>query len=362
MRFLAFVSPNPWATGLILVRHLRAAGHAVTAVAHKPAEGIDVVRPETFSARRLLDEIRPCPDVLFYCEGRTILPYDLTEVPVLTAWYAIDTHIHTSDHIRMARVFDVTFLAQKEYSDLLLREGSRQVRWLPLSADSNMFRDELRAPPRYDIAFVGNLRSGWHPRRRKLLEEVKKRHPNTFLGTAHPEEMAEIYGHARIVLNECVKNDINIRTFEGLMSGALLITPAISDNGFEELFEPGKHLVTYESEEDLFRKLDYYLKHEDERRTIAANGRRLAHERHAWPHRVEEIVRVLSGARRGARLESPAESRTLWTMYRLCGSKLGRIWCIRQALGRTRARRFLFAPIRAALRFGLNLAGGVDDA
>ena len=69
--------------------------------------------------------------------------------------------------------------------------------------------------------------------------------------------------------------------------GGFLIT-----NYQEELFdffEPGVDLVVYEDLKDLVLKVDYYLRHEEERKAIAENGRKKAKESCSFISRLEKI-------------------------------------------------------------------------
>lgn len=63
--------------------------------------------------------------------------------------------------------------------------------------------------------------------------------------------------------------------------------------GFYEHFVPGEDLVLFESQEDFLNKCDYYLKHDNERRQIAANGYGKVKEFHTYEVRLKEIFEVV---------------------------------------------------------------------
>ena len=62
---------------------------------------------------------------------------------------------------------------------------------------------------------------------------------------------------------------------------------------FYEHFIPGEDLVLYESPEDLINKCGYYLKHDSERRQIAANGYGKVSEFHTYEIRLKEIFDIV---------------------------------------------------------------------
>ena len=364
MNIAAIVSGCPWTTGAYLIRCLRAAGHKVVVVATSKEEDVDVdlVRPDVFSARRIMEQMDPPPDVAFYIEsGARFFPHDIAELPALTAWYAIDTHLRTEEHVRVAQLFDVTFVAQKQYVNRLNRRACTHTHWLPLAADAGLFGAEPAEPPTYDIAFVGGLDRSIHPYRCKLLDKLRARYAKIFVGNAYLQDMAQIYGKSRIVFNRAVRNDINMRVFEGMASGALLVTDAVHDNGMFDLFEPGRHFVAYETEDDLFRKIDYYLEHEDERKAIAKRGRELVLAKHTYAHRAAEVVRIFSQTKAGTRKLNKQSLRTLWRVYDFVGSKAGKIWCAREACGKTLLRKCLLFPAWAVLALGAKYCGRVEQ-
>lgn len=86
-------------------------------------------------------------------------------------------------------------------------------------------------------------------------------------------QMPEIFHTSRINLNislKTIRTGIPLRVLDILGCGGFLITNYQQE--IVEYFEPGVDLVIYENMEDLVVKVDYYLKHENERMQIAKNG------------------------------------------------------------------------------------------
>lgn len=79
-----------------------------------------------------------------------------------------------------------------------------------------------------------------------------------------------------------------MRVFETLSTGSFLLTNWLPTLG--DLFEDGKHLVTYKSYDEMVEKARYYLEHDDEREAIAAAGYDEFIKKHTYRHRVETIL------------------------------------------------------------------------
>lgn len=200
--------------------------------------------------------------------------------------WIIDSHTSFMCDIVMAKSFDLIFVAQKEYVEKF-KKVNKNTYWLPLACDPE-WHGKQNLEKIYDIAFIGQTGKGW---RKKLLLNLKRDFPNSFISSADCKDIGKIYSQAKIVVNYNVNNDINMRVFEALCSGSLLMTNKIKNNGFEELFEDKKHLVVYDGTyKDLRKKIEYYLKNESEREKIAANGRKLALEKHTYKNRVDFIL------------------------------------------------------------------------
>ncbi|MFN3551283.1 MAG: glycosyltransferase [Endomicrobiia bacterium] len=102
--------------------------------------------------------------------------------------------------------------------------------------------------------------------------------------------MAKVYSQAKIVFNKSAGGEINMRVFETLSCGSLLLTDRLKPEvGLEELFQDRKHLVLYDDENDLLEKIDYYLRNESDREEIAYNGYKEVLSKHTYEHRVKEM-------------------------------------------------------------------------
>ena len=230
------------------------------------------------------------PDLFFYVDsGARAIEPNIELMPEPRIAYLIDTHVSPDLRIEMARHFDCVFIAQKGQLALFRQSGIENVFWMPLACSPEL-HDVGECARDCDVAYVGSFSTEEDDRRRKLLERVTARFPNSFMGRLWPRDMARLYARTKIVVNACHNNDVNMRVFEALASGALLITdPAI---GLDDLFEDGKHLVVYRGEQDLLEKVAYYLEHDAEREAIAAAGKAHALAEHTYGHRVQEILRL----------------------------------------------------------------------
>jgi GT2 family glycosyltransferase/tetratricopeptide (TPR) repeat protein/2-polyprenyl-3-methyl-5-hydroxy-6-metoxy-1,4-benzoquinol methylase len=204
-----------------------------------------------------------------------------------SAWWAIDTHMDLTWCLEKAWAFDHVFAAQRDGAEQLRRGGIRSAAWLPLACDPDIHAKHDVAK-QYDVAFVGNVFPG---PRAELLELIRRRYQRTFVGQCYFAEMARTYSAARTVFNRSIKNDVNMRVFEAVACGSLLLTNDLSDNGQAELFRDGVHLATFREPEDLLDKIAFYLDREPLRETIAAAGRAEALEKHTYRHRMEQLLR-----------------------------------------------------------------------
>ncbi len=113
------------------------------------------------------------------------------------------------------------------------------------------------------------------------------------------KNLSATYRSTRINLNLNriqVRTSFNQRVFDVLASGAFLLTEKREMNPF--LFNTEteeKELAEFTTKEDFFKKADYYLNHETERKEIAALGRERVIKEHTYIQRLDTILESIRG-------------------------------------------------------------------
>ena len=212
-----------------------------------------------------------------------------------SVYWAIDTHLDFDWQLAKSAAFELVFAAQKDGAEKLRNAGISSAAWLPLACDPEVHRRHDVAK-KFDVCFVGNLLAG---ERTDLVRLIERRFPKTFVGRQYFDDMAGTYSASRIVFNRSVANDINMRVFEALACGSLLITNDLDENGQSELIKDGVHLATYGGADELVDKIRYYLARDEIRSRIAEAGQREVYTQHTYRHRMQTLVEALS-ARSGS--------------------------------------------------------------
>lgn len=104
-------------------------------------------------------------------------------------------------------------------------------------------------------------------------------------------DMPKVFNCSRININPVMRNirtGIPLRAWDIVGAGGFLMTSFQLE--YMDFFENGKDYVYYESHDDLLRKTEYYLNHEDERAQIARNGHEKAEKFHSYEKRMEFIL------------------------------------------------------------------------
>jgi len=231
------------------------------------------------------------PDLFLWVESGLEFPLKgFDALPCPSACYLVDTHLNLEKHLETALSYDHVFLAQRKYIPRFREMGTENINWLPLACDPDTHR-QFKGDKCYELSFVGSITPS-NKRRNHLLMRLAERFP-LHVERCFLEDMSQVFSRSKIVFNCSVKDDLNMRVFEAMSTGSLLITDQAPGSGLTEMFEHGNHLVLYKDRRDLFEQVAYYLNHETERERIAAEGRRELLALHTYGHRVEAIIRVL---------------------------------------------------------------------
>lgn len=237
-------------------------------------------------------------ELLIHVDPLVALPFGMERIACRTVAYMIDVHQDLGSRLRIAQFFDDVYVAQQGYVEAFRSAGHPRASWLPLACDPEIHcaRPQERT---LELGFVGNMGLRNSKRHQILASVLPKFRTNDYLRYHSPREMATVYGRSKIVLNASINGDVNMRVFEAMAAGALLVTDRIG-NGLADLFEEGIHFVAYEGPDDARRKIDHYLEHGEEREKIACAGQELVLERHTYSRRLDTILEGCSHPTLGA--------------------------------------------------------------
>jgi spore maturation protein CgeB len=111
-------------------------------------------------------------------------------------------------------------------------------------------------------------------------------------------DIVKIYNAGKINLNlhsstshegvNPVGDFVNPRTFEIAACGGFQLVDERSE--LADLMAPGIEVATFDSIDDLGKKVNYYLKYEDEAKSIAARGKTKVLKEHTIQHRMHEML------------------------------------------------------------------------
>lgn len=252
----------------------------------------DIDTPMSYDLGTVLAQVAPSahPDFYLFVEsvgGHQPLNMEALKCPKIG--YLIDTHLSLDYHRELAKMFDFVFLVHRQFVDEI-RKVNPNTFWLPVACDP-----EIHSAPgtekSFDIGFVGSIQPG--SRRQQLLNclasEFQIHYERCFW-----KDMARVFAQSHVVFNECVKDDLNMRVFEVMSTGSMLMTDMARESGQQELFRDGEDYAVYR-DSNICDVARFYLENKDLREQIAARGRLMVHNAHTYDHRVADLLAVISG-------------------------------------------------------------------
>jgi hypothetical protein len=235
----------------------------------------------------------PADLVIYHDDSMPLAVIGLESTQAFTIFYSVDAHHHLHWHKYLAAVCDLTLVAHKDYVPEFNSACAEAV-WLPLWATQKI---EPTEDKKFEALFVGTLDSKLNPKRVEFFKRLQ---------AISPVEVKQgawwtLYQHAKIVLNQTVKGDLNFRVFEAMASGSLLLTER-TPNGLFDLFEEDKHFVCYNpgDEKEAAAKIDYYLNNNEVRARIAATGYAEIMSKHQESHRADQVLSLVPNLKKRA--------------------------------------------------------------
>lgn len=180
---------------------------------------------------------------------------------------------------------------------------------------AGVFKDECylaepTSPHGNDAIFVGSR--GYHKAwgyRPQLIDWLKSTYGPRFthiggdgqVPTTRGDALNRLYASSKVSVGDtlCLGFDypfyLSDRIFEACGRGSMIIHPYIK--GMEDLFDLGKHVITYKygDFDDLRSKIDFYVEHDDEREAIRLAGHEHVKANHNYEVRWQTILDTVFG-------------------------------------------------------------------
>lgn len=209
-----------------------------------------------------------------------------------------DTHHGASSLAGMIRYalsepFDrVVLLYDRHHADFFRAAGIKNLHWLPsltfAHSDARVAAAQgARREPR--IAIVGT--TSYHPRRLRLFSGLVSRKLPLDWREIQQCQAIEHYAASLVGLNASMNGDLNMRVFEILAGGAVLLTDRLAPaSGLTDLLKEDRDFVGYSTLPELLDKASALIGRPADAATIAANGASWFREHFTEKHRRQAFL------------------------------------------------------------------------
>ena len=276
---------------------------------------------------------RELPGAVLVMNGLHVFPEnhldqisEIRSMGIPTAIWFVDDPYFSEDTSVICKHYDHVLTHEMGCLEFYRSLGAGSVHYLPLCVNPQMFYPRRTGPQyQHDIVFIGNAffnRTELFDRLAPFLSLKKtliaggfwerlttydKMSPFISSGFIPPEETANYYSGAKLVINihrpweagqdnrnsfQLPSRSINPRTYEISACGTMQLTDVREDLG--NFYRPGYDLDTFGSAEELQFKIEYYLKHEKERRLFALRGLHTTLKNHTFTARLPQLLDVIA--------------------------------------------------------------------
>ena len=316
---------RPWSIGQYLETAVRDIGHDAVLFNYR-----DLADPDG-DVLRLCDSHRAEYHIGYKCE--TFRPETIREMKrrgIFTALWHPDPDI-PGWLVPLAREQDMFITMANGLVKDYEAQGIPCVRWLSEGLEPSAYKydsitDEERRRYSADVVLIGNIANSPNYRERwKLLQRLvregfdvkwwgthiarKPRNWRMLLSRVNRawggtnvwnETYAKAVACSKIFVARDVRpwidKSLSNRAYYATGNGVFYLTHYTQ--GIEDIFEIGREIDVFHDHSEMVSKVRYYLEYEDERRAIAAAGRKRTLENYTYQHRFAEMFRMFDEVRR----------------------------------------------------------------
>lgn len=259
---------------------LKSLGYEIIFV--QTSENCEISKPEDYNFILLSDT-------------QTLLPKNLMDLHIPIIGFHIDTFLSTKRRIKISELFDYTIVFHPQYENIFKRNGITHTHLLPHAVEKSLFI-ESSGKRIYDLGWVGSINGWQYKKRKKIVEILKDKYKmNEPSRNYSYSELTEIYKSSKLAVNISRDDylvDANLRCFEIMASGALLLTMRPTELEFIG-FKEGQHFVAFKNISELINKIEFYLANDEERTRITQAAKKSILTDHTYINRCEYLIKII---------------------------------------------------------------------
>lgn len=249
----------------------------------------------------------------------------LNKQPLPTAIWLTEDPYYIDRTLTFISNYDYLFTIDTAALEVYQKNGHKHSYYLPLGVDPHIYRPITpNTKKKHDICLVGYP----YPDRVRLIKKLLEKTTYKILvigvkwdqylsndsSNRHlviqnkwlpPETIVQYYHQSKIVLNthrpydlkenenshRIINKSVNNRTFEIASCGAFQLIDAKAD--LTPHFKAEKEIISFHSDEDFIKKVDYYLAQPINRNEIAKNSQIKTLKEHTFKQRLEKLLNTL---------------------------------------------------------------------
>ena len=164
--------------------------------------------------------------------------------------------------------------------------------WMPYAVEPQLWRPCPKVEQTYEAVFLGHY-ANYQERADFLTVLSDELGAGLWIGgDVYLEEAVLKLASGKIIVNHAQSTSTNMRTFEGMSMGGVVLqpwTPDLDALGFVD----GVHLLVYRDVDEAIEKIRQYSDQPDERRRIGEQARQAILDRHTYVHRAAQMALLM---------------------------------------------------------------------
>lgn len=229
---------------------------------------------------------RECPDIILFSKCNQMDVRVVTacnKVGVTILWFMDDWHNINSELVEKIKECNYIFCSAP--SGIAEANKYKKKVYRLQGGYASKVHYPINVPKNRDVCFIGSI----HTNRKQFKDKVNFK----LISGVYNKKHSKIVSGTKINLNFTDGDGVSNRVYKILAAKGFLLS--LPWKTVEEDFEVGVDLVIFKTPEELKEKIKYYLKHEDERETIAEHGYKTVqkYDDHNYAKRILEVINAV---------------------------------------------------------------------